>query len=191
MMEHLGRAYYVTMLSAAALHGALPQRPTTLQVATVMPLKGRELDRARLQFVRLKAANRRPSLDWDTPTGTIRVATPEVTLLDLAQYPDRGNGLNTVSSVTTAMVDDHLLRRRALTKLGRDYPVAAARRAGWLVEHASDLLDVDFDLDAMAAAARRKRDEPTPLDPNGGPLGPIDERWNLLLNAEPEQEPSG
>lgn len=189
MMEHLGRAYYVTMLSAAVLHGALSQRPKTFQVATVMPLKGRELERARLQFVRLKAAGRRPTLDWDTPTGDgMRVATPEVTVLDLAQQPERGDGLNTVSTIVTTMLDGHMLRRRALTKLGRDYPVAAARRAGWLVEQASDVLDVDFELDAMAAAARRKRDEPTPLDPNGSAQGPIDERWNLVLNAQPHPE---
>ncbi|MHB1615419.1 MAG: type IV toxin-antitoxin system AbiEi family antitoxin [Actinomycetes bacterium] len=94
-MRYLGHPYYVGLLSAAEIHGAAHQRPQVFQVITPARLRDRTFGRVRIEFISAVQASARPTATVNTPTGTMRVATPEVTLLDLVAAPQRGGGYQT------------------------------------------------------------------------------------------------
>ncbi|MBR6470587.1 MAG: type IV toxin-antitoxin system AbiEi family antitoxin [Victivallales bacterium] len=104
LMAYLGKPYYVGLLSAGELHGAAHQRPQRYSVFTEFPA-------ART------SKKRNPYLDWhfrksipesllqriNSETGTIRYSNPELTALDLVQYPQFSGGLSNVATVLTEL----------------------------------------------------------------------------------------
>ena len=75
MMAHLGRRYYVGLLSAAELLGAAHQRPQVFQVVVDKYLPDRAFGRVRMQFVINKHASQLATTAVNSPTGTMRVST--------------------------------------------------------------------------------------------------------------------
>ena len=187
LMGHLGHPYYVGLLSAAEIHGAAHQRPQVFQVITPARLRDRAFGRVRLEFVTSARTAERQTVTVNTPTGTMRVATPEITVLDLVTWPGRGGGLSNVATVVGELVDDGRLDVDALALEAATYPVAVVQRSGWLIEHVAALLGTLLDLEALARVARARR-EPTPLSASGRRAGTLDERWNILVNVEVEPD---
>jgi predicted transcriptional regulator of viral defense system len=184
MMSHLGHAYYVGLLSAAELHGAAHQRPQAFQVVTDGRLADRSFGRVRLRFVHVAATADRPTLTRNTPTGTMLVSTPAITVLDLVAHPEHGGGLSNVATVISELVEDGLIDPGELARHGSLYPFSVRQRTGWLLEHAGgDRLD----LEPLAVTARG-RAEPTPLVASGPRRGRVDPRWNVVVNAEVETD---
>jgi predicted transcriptional regulator of viral defense system len=183
MMAHLDRAYYVGLLSAAELLGAAHQRPQVFQVVVDRYLPDRASGRVRMQFVINKHAPVLATTSVNTPTGTMRISTPEVTAFDLASRPLEGGGLNNVATVLIELHEEHPLAERALLDAADHYPSASARRLGYLLERFCNLQLND--LNAGAAPVGR---EPAPLDPSGPRRGHVDARWNLRINTEIEPD---
>jgi predicted transcriptional regulator of viral defense system len=104
------------------------------------------------------------------------VATPATTVLDLAARPSDGGGLDNVATVLIDLADHGRLDPDSLRAAAHRYSVSAVRRAGWILEHHTDL-DVADSLDPRHAA-------PTMLDPHGGRRGPIDPTWQLIINTD-------
>lgn len=130
LMEHLGRAYYVGYLSAAEVHGAAHQRPQVFGVVVDRDLRDRSFGRVRLRFITNRDAGDLPTLRRNTPTGTMAVATPDLTAIDLANRPDRGGALHNVATVLIDLATDGKLQDDRLAKLVPRFPVAAGRRVG-------------------------------------------------------------
>lgn len=183
LMHHLDRAYYVGYLSAAEIHGAAHQRPQVFQVVTDRDVRDRDFGRVRLRFITNRAAASLPSTRRNTPTGTMAVATPELTALDLANRPSNGGALHNVATVLIDLVDDGKLDDVALASLAARFPVAASRRTGWIVERFTDVR-----LDALADAVSASVDEPSKLDQHGPRRGAVDPRWRVRVNAEIEPD---
>ena len=80
LMNHLGHPYYVGYLSAAQAHDAAHQRPQIFQIVTTARLVGRAFGRVRLGFIVSKTTTNKPTIATNTPTGTMNVSTPEVTV---------------------------------------------------------------------------------------------------------------
>lgn len=183
MMTHLGRSYYVGLLSAAELFGAAHQRPQAFQVVVDKYLPDRAFGRVRLQFVVNQHALSLPRSSMNSPTGTMQVSTPEVTALDLASRPLDSGGLDNVATVLIELNEQRPLAEVALLEVLDRYPSGSARRLGYLLEHYCDV--VLDDLRAHAAPAGR---EPAPLDPSGPRRGHVDARWNVRLNCQIEPD---
>lgn len=190
LMRHLDRPYYVALLSAAAEYGASHQAPQVFQVATSTQLADRQFGRVRLQFVRMSDVQRHPTRQRNTPSGTIRFSTPEVTMFDLVQFSSRSGGLNNVATIALSLLEEDQLQKTILTDVSRLYPLAVARRAGWLIEHATSLNDQPVKLDALASAVskRARHRNPTRLRPDLKHNGSVDRRWNLIINDEVEPD---
>jgi predicted transcriptional regulator of viral defense system len=186
MMRHLGHPYYVGLLSAAELHGFAHQRPQAFQIVTPARLRDRTFGRVRLSFVTVSDISTRPTVTRNTPTGTLRLSTPEATLLDLVSMPRRGGGLDNVATITGEMLEEAALDVHALTEIADRYPAAVVQRTGYLIEHVAEIVGVAVDLDAFRAAALRRtsrvRQRPS------GPTGKLDERWNVMVNADIEPD---
>jgi predicted transcriptional regulator of viral defense system len=181
MMAKLGRTYYVALLSAAALHGASHQAPQVFQVMCDLPLRDRDFHRVRLRFFSGAHVADAPTITRNVSTGTIRVATPELTVVDLAQIPRHSGGL---SNVATILREIGRLDGRALAQIiaGRDRSVA--RRIGWMVEHFGQCEN----LAPLRELATPHQGERTLLSAGGRKRGRADREWGIRVNTDIEPD---
>lgn len=175
MMRHLGRPYYIALLTAAAMHGASHQAPQVFQVVTDRQVERRSVGRVRLRFYISEQVDRDPVQRLSVPTGYAVIGTKETTVVDLITRPRVAGGLSNVATVLREIGElsgSHLAR--VASRRGR----SAARRVGWLVEH----FGVVDDLEALRQAARLDLGEPALLDPSGPRRGRADRDWAVRLN---------
>ncbi len=182
MMGHLGRDYYAGFLSAAEIHGAAHHRPQVFQVMVDRPVRDRAFGRVRLHFITRSDLDGLPIERVNTETGTMRVSTAELTLFDLASRLTEAGGLDNVATVATELVYRERLSDSALAALVPRFAPAPARRIGWLLEN-----EASMDVSELHAAIPRTR-EASLMDPYGPDEGPVDARWRLRINFEPESE---
>jgi predicted transcriptional regulator of viral defense system len=183
LMSHLERAYYVGYLTAAEIHGAAHQRPQVFQVVVDKDVRDRSFGRVRLRFITNRETGSLPSKAHNTPTGTMAVATPEVTAMDLASRPELGGALHNVATVLIDLAKDRKLHDEELAKLAPRFPIAAGRRVGWLVEQFTDVR-----LEALASVVGSVTNESSKLDQHRDRRGRIDRRWRVRVNAEVEPD---
>lgn len=187
LMRHLHHPYYVALLSAAEALGVAHQRPQVFQVMTTSRLRDRAFGRVRIAFITSNHVPTRSTLAKNTPTGTMQVSTPAVTALDLVSMPHHGGGLSNVATVLADMLEESLLDIDTLSEVACHYPAAVAQRAGWLLEHAATVGDIEVDLRPLERTARL-RDTPTPLLASGGRAGSVNHRWHVIVNTEVEPD---
>lgn len=186
LMTFLGHDYYVAYLSAAEVHGAAHQRPQVFQVITSGRLRDRSFGRVCIEFTTSADASGRPAAIRNTPTGTMRVGTPEVTAFDLVASPEHGGGLSNVATVISELLEEQHLDVDELARVSADYPLSVRQRTGWLLEHVAELLDLDIDLSALATSVAGA--ERAPLLPSAGRAGPADGRWHVIVNTDVEPD---
>jgi predicted transcriptional regulator of viral defense system len=182
MMRHLGRAYYVSFLSAAARHGASHQAPQVFSVVSSYPsLRSRRIHRVRLRFISSEAVEDMPTEKVNVHTGYMTLATPAATMVDLVWRPDVGGGMSNVATVLTEIdgLDGELLARAAQLR-----PRSVARRLGWLIEQFRPEIDTHW----LRVIAEPDSGEPIPLMPGADKRGRVDRGWALRINAEVEPD---
>lgn len=177
MMRHLDRRYYVALLAAAELHGAAHQAPQVFQVMIDRPLASRDLGRTRLRFFTGRHVTTAPTERRNTPTGTMLVATPELTAVDLVDHVDAAGGLD---NVATVLAELERLDPAALARLASGRDRAVARRLGWLL----NLVEADVDLEPLATVAAASDGTATDLRAGNPRRGAVDRRWNIRVNAD-------
>lgn len=183
LMRHLGRRYYVALLSAAALHGAGHQRPMAFQVIADAVERDIEVGRIRIEFHVSKLVGRAATQPMQTETGSMVVATPETTAFDLVRFPRASGHWSNIATVLSELAQE----------LDPDELVAGAarvarsdvQRLGWLLDHVNE----GGLADALAGELEGKRLLPTPLstvrDASGATLDP---RWRVLVNDDVETD---
>lgn len=186
MMRFLGHDYYVGYLSAAEVHGAAHQRPQVFQVVTSGRLRDRSFGRVQIEFTILSDTGRQPTVERNTPTGTMLVSTPEVTVLDLVAAPDHGGGISNVVTVIAELLESDTVDVSALARVSESYPLAIRQRTGWMLEFVAKLLDRVIDLSSLRASIAGA--ERTPLLPSAGRSGRADPHWNVILNTDVEPD---
>lgn len=182
MMSHLGHAYYLGLLSAAEVHGAAHQRPQVSQIVTDARLRRRCFGRVCLEFVTDRHVAERPIVTRNTPTGTMRVSTPEVTVLDLVTHPRHSGGLSNIATIAGELIQDGALDPSRLTEAVLSYPLAVVQRSGWLLDEAArqgELASLDLaELERIVSRAAIAR-----LAPGRPASGDVDRRWRLDVNS--------
>jgi hypothetical protein len=127
------RPYYVGLLSSAALHGASHQQPQEFQVFSDRPIRPVQVGRARIRFFVNKRIAETKVQNVKTPTGAMRVSTPESTAVDLVRFAKAAGHLDNVAAVLADLAP--LLDPKRLLKVARasgDLP--NAQRLGYLLE---------------------------------------------------------
>jgi predicted transcriptional regulator of viral defense system len=113
MMSHLGRKYYVGLLSAAQLHGAAHQRPQITQIIVDKPVADRDLERVRLRFhVSDTEFSNLPIERRNSKSGTFAVSSAELTVVDLCGRPTLGGGLDNIATIISELHDEQKLLPR-------------------------------------------------------------------------------
>ena len=105
LMKHKELNYYACLLSAAQYHGAAHQRAMVFQVMVTKQLQSLEFGAVRIDFVYKKSLAGLPMQDFKTAYETIKVSSPELTAMDLLQYPERSLGLSNIATIFYELVE--------------------------------------------------------------------------------------
>lgn len=183
LMRHLGEGYYVALLTAAELHGAAHQRPQGFQVMVKTSRRALECGQVRVQFVARKDFERTPVIEKNTPRGTLRVASPDATALELVGYADQCGGLDNVASVLSELVE--AIDPQKLVAAAALCPIAWVQRLGYLLDvgghrEISDVLVPHVKEHAQVIAPLVRAKTKTGAERV--------ERWKLAINAIVEPE---
>jgi len=182
LMEHLRERYYVTLLSAAELHGAAHQRPQAFQVMLRRNRRPLGCGQVRVQFAARNDMARTPTITKNTPRGPLRIASPAATALELVGYADRCGGLDIVASVIDELAE--AIDAPALAAAARLCPIAWVQRLGHLLE----LGHHDRLAAPLAARVSRYATVTAPLVRAATTKGaPRVARWRLAVNAAIER----
>ena len=187
MMRHLGHDYYTCLLSAAEVYGFAHQRPQVFQVMTTARLRNREFGRVRIEFITSRHTTSRAIQEVNTTTGTMRLSTPEVTLLDLVAFPNDAGTLYNVSTIIGEMLRESAIDIARLVHAAKGYSTSIVQRTGWLIDYMKVRVDVEVDTAPLLPLAET-RATPTPLDPFFGRIGRLNARWNVLVYENPDEE---
>ena len=181
LMRHLGRRYYVALLSAAALHGAGHQQPMAFQVMVDAAERNIEVGRVRVDFHVSNRLSGVATQSVQTETGTMDVATPETTAFDLARFPAASGYWSNIATVLSELSEriDPAAFAAGASRVAR----TDVQRLGWLL----DLVEQPDLADALASTVAGKRLLPTPLtSTRDAAKAPTDPRWHILVNDDLE-----
>lgn len=180
LMKYLSQPYYVTLLSAAALHGAAHQQPMVFQVATDRPTRQARVGKVTIRFSMNRRLPQMPVTTVQTETGSMWVATPETTAFDLVRDQAGAGHLNNTAQVLAELSD--YLDPSALAAAADFMRKPDVQRLGYLL----DAVGADKPADSLAAWLDKKRPRSIPLY-KGGPGGvAADNRWHVQPNVELE-----
>lgn len=183
LMRHLGRRYYVALLSASALYGAGHQQPMAFQVIADSAERDIVVGRVRIEFHVSNLIEGAATERVKTETGSMVVSTPETTALDLVRFPAYCGYWSNIATVLSELAE----------KLDADKLAAGAarvarsdvQRLGWLL----DFVEESKLADALAGMLEGKRLLPTPLSTARASANvPLDPRWQILVNDDVEPD---
>lgn len=99
LMGAMQRPYYVGLLTAAGLYGASHHQPQEFQVVTDRPVRSITAGRVCIRFFTSRFVSDAAMTDFKTPTGAMRVSTPETTAVDLVRLAKAAGQLDHAASV--------------------------------------------------------------------------------------------
>ncbi len=192
LMQHLKVDYRISLLRAAAFHGASHQAAMVFQVIVPAQMRSFEIGRHRLEFVYQNPADFDlvNQSDWleslKSDAGFAKVAGTELTLLDCARYFHRAGGINGLAQIVKDLGGQ--ARPGGLAKAAVHYENSSVRRLGYLLER------MGHSRQAQALQYFVKQAKTTVLlDPSVKPLieglDSPDEKapeWKLVINVPVE-----
>jgi predicted transcriptional regulator of viral defense system len=181
MMLALEREYYVSLLTAAAMHGASHQAPQLFQVMVDRHVADRDIERVKLRFYANEYLDQMAVEERRVDTGRIQLATRETTLVDLVVHPEDAGGLSNVATVIAEIGD---LDVAVLARLASVRSRAVVRRLGWLLERFRG----ELDLAPLRRLALADGTYPSRLVRALPARGQIEARWNLQINSSVESD---
>jgi len=176
--------YYVGLLSAAALHGASHQQPQEFQIMTDRSVRPLRIGRVRLRFFVNKNLADTSLVNIKTPTGDVRVSSPEATAVDLVRFVKASGHLDHVGTVISELAP-RMNPRKLLEVVRRAADLPNAQRLGYLLEHvrARDLAK------PLWQWVRRQEPHAVPLRlGHTSPAMPTDHRWHVMVSQPLEVE---
>ncbi len=184
LMKAMDRPYYVGLLTAAGTHGASHHQPQEFQVMTDRPVRPLQVGRARIRFFTNKRTADIAVQKVKTPTGAMRVSTPEATAFDLVRFAKAAGQIDNVATVLVDLVP--LLDPKRLLKVvraGGDIP--NAQRLGYLLERVRGRPQAK----AFHEWLKRQSPRAVPLRPGRTAAGAKeDRRWYVLVGEPVEVE---
>jgi len=184
LMAAMALPYYVGLLTAAAQHGASHHAPQEFQVVTDRFVRPIVVGRAKIRFFASQYVTDAAAANVKTPTGTMRVSTPETTVVDLVRFSKAAGQLDNVATVV-AELSSLLDPKKLLTAVKLVGDIPNAQRLGYVLEHVH-----------ARKAAGPLREWIGGQSPNCVPLraghrsqdGSEDRRWNVTVDRPLEVE---
>lgn len=138
----------------------------------------------RIRFMKKAHLARTPTVGVKTPTGEMRVSTPEATALDLVRYPQHAGGLSNVATLLRELAE-RLSGAELVRVAEADGEVAYAQRLGYLL----DLVGGHEQARALAEWVAARAPRAAPLA-SGQPITGArrDARWRVAVNEDIDVE---
>lgn len=183
LMNYIGAPYYAGLLTAAAFYGSAHQSPQVFQVITNLVRRAIYVGDNKIVFYLKKEVKSTPTKQRNTPTGYLRISTPEATFLDIVRFNRRIGGLGNAYAVISGMVDQ--LRISGLKEAAPIYKLPIVQRGGYLLE----IIGFEKGAAAIEKWLRNQR----PIYAYLNPSGKKDRRkkyarWKLILNENIDKE---
>lgn len=186
LMSYLKKPYYVSLLSAAALHGAAHQQPQEYFVMVEAPVLRSKLTKGhKINFIGKKKILSDGIISKKTQTGYIKVSGPELTALDIVLFESRIGGLNRVATLLDELLDE-VDPEKLKVLLKKDIPIAIVQRLGYLSDKVLGKKKIAASLRNWIKNKKLLR---VPLEAGGKRSEfPVDADWKIIVNAEPESD---
>ena len=184
LMAAMGLPYYVGLLSAAGLHGSSHHQPQEFQVMTDRSVRSVMAGRMRIQFFASKYIAGAAVVEMKTPTGSMRVSTPETTVVDLLRFARSAGRLDNVATVI-AELSSGLDPKKLLAAVRLVDDIPNAQRLGYILDQFRQRRLSD----AIHAWLERQVPRELPLRSGRATAGARENRrWHLLVNQPIEVE---
>lgn len=188
LMSYLGKPYYISLLSAAELHGAAHQRPQKFSVTTILP-KATTSSQYNNQLIWNYRREIPESLlmQKNSETGRVRFSSPELTAVDLVQYNQLIGGLSMAATVLEELLEYTDFNKQSESLLSVTN-IPTLQRLGYIAEvilEENEQANTLFHL----LKSNNKRMKKVPLDSDHSTDGcQIDSRWNVIINQTIEPD---
>ena len=107
LMEYLKRPYYISLLSAASLHGAAHQQPQLHFVCTTLPsMRDTHKNGIQIKYVSKRNFPESHLIQKKTESGYVNVSNAILTCLDLINYQKTIGGFNRVATVINELSEE-------------------------------------------------------------------------------------
>lgn len=182
LFTHLGKPYYISLLSAGVLNGAAHQRPQRLSITTVFPkISVSKRSESQLYWCYRKEIPYALLNKTNSDTGTLFYSNPELTAVDLVQYSQLIGGLSTAATVIAELVErtDFLGQADELVKATT---LPTLQRLGYLLDV---VLDEKKAADELSKIISPYTKNYRPLDtsqPHDNCAR--DKKWKLFINQD-------
>ena len=135
LMEYLGRPYYISLLSAAALHGAAHQQPQTHFVCTTLPsMRNTNKKGMQIKYVSKRDFPESHIIQKKTESGYVNLSDPILTCLDLINYQKTIGGFNRAATVINELSEE-ISEDEITSDILNLAPCANIQRLGYLWEY--------------------------------------------------------
>lgn len=184
------RPYYVGLLSAAAAHGASHQAVMEFQVVTDKLLSDIEAGRSRITFSFRKDMGGVSAgiEERKTPSGYMKLSSPELTALDLVRYPHSSTGLDNIATVLSELAER--LQPDKLAVLSSAFEKAVVQRLGHLLGRLKHTHTAEAMFAALSARGPVRWTELDPKQAGDPDLSPApserDAHWRAIVRRAPE-----
>jgi len=186
LMEYLKRPYYVSLLSAAAMHGAAHQQPQVYFVCTTLPsMRGTQKKGIWIKYVSKRSFPQIHIVQKKTESGFVKLSDPVLTCLDLIQYYKTIGGLNRVATIINELSEE-INGNEFVSDIFQLASHATIQRLGYLWEYVCDQPAL---ADALFRIIKENRTvlKSYKLDPaRGNYKQKKSNRWKIIVNTEIE-----
>ncbi|MDR0811208.1 MAG: type IV toxin-antitoxin system AbiEi family antitoxin [Paludibacter sp.] len=184
LMKHLGKNYYVGLLSAAALHGAAHQQPMTYYVMSQHPApRNINNKKQRILFFSKQKLIQEGIIQKKTISGYINVSTPELTAFDLLDNIKKF-GINRITTILQELYEEMLPSR--LSKIAKLIDNKAnMQRLGYILE---TVVGAEKLANPLYKILSKTTFVPVPLSPVKTRRGMINNKWKIIINMKIESD---
>lgn len=184
LMSFLDAPYYVSLLSAAQFYGASHQKPQQFQVITHKARTEIQCGIAHIIFVTRTNVQNLPTQRFNTPYGTVIVATPEVTAMDMVTYPNYCGGIDNIATSLVELAEKIKPKQLfALATLMGE--LTWVQRLGYLFE----LIGEKKLAQSLEKYLHTRRVQPCALQVGVSVKeAPYNEKWRVFINVDVEIE---
>jgi len=183
-MGSLDLPYYVSLLSAAGIHGASHQQVMVFQVMTNKIMRPIKMGNLKINFYFRKVINPDCYLPVKTETGQINVATPEMTLCDCFRYQEAAGHLNNIATLLLE-IHEKIHMKKLMTYIRSGFlELTHIQRLGYLIEQ----LQIPLDTQDFYRFAQ-ERNMQNCLLVSGLPSSEnYNEKWKIIINETVEPD---
>jgi predicted transcriptional regulator of viral defense system len=184
MMRYLNKEYYVGLLSAAALHGAAHQQPTTFFIMSEFP-SPRNINnkKEKITFFSKRTIIKEGIIQKKTPAGRIYVSSAELTAFDLLDNINQF-GINRVITILMELYE--IMLPSKLSKIAKLVDNKTnIQRMGFILEN---IIGEEKLSNALYKIISKTYYTKVSLSPLKKKKGKLNEKWKIIINEQIEPD---